>query len=78
MTRGSRPPQDEALYHALDHASDAGNQGFAAQEPSFDSQNPTSAYRIMLPHMLPGTPNHRQLSCPAAPVRASKGACEGE
>ena len=27
MTRGSRPPQDEAL----DHASDAGNQGFAAQ-----------------------------------------------
>lgn len=39
MTRGSRPPQDEALYHALDHAldyasdyaSDAGNQGFAAQ-----------------------------------------------
>lgn len=35
MTRGSRPPQDEALYHALDYAldyaSDAGNQGFAAQ-----------------------------------------------
>lgn len=31
MTRGSRPPQDEALYHAPDHASDAGNQGFAAQ-----------------------------------------------
>lgn len=31
MTRGSRPPQDEALDHALDYASDAGNQGFAAQ-----------------------------------------------
>lgn len=39
MTRGSRPPQDEALDHASDHAldhasdyaSDAGNQGFAAQ-----------------------------------------------
>ena len=43
MTRGSRPPQDEALYHALDHAldyasdyaSDAGNQGFAAQGAVF-------------------------------------------
>lgn len=48
------------------------------KEPSFDSQSPTSAYRIMLPHMLPGAPNHRPLPRPAAPVRASKGACEGE
>lgn len=31
MTRGSRPPQDEALYHALDYAPHAGDQGFAAQ-----------------------------------------------
>lgn len=31
MTRGSRPPQDEALDYASDYASDAGNQGFAAQ-----------------------------------------------
>ena len=29
--------------------------------PSLGSQGPTSAYRILLPHMLPGVLNHRLL-----------------